>query len=322
MVDAIMLDRRETNDISIELSVLRLFAAQAGSVWPRAPLPASYRAPFAALSMLVPAPKLVQPLVRQLSQRLAAVMASMMIATGGDLPPAPTSAQFWLSVNVYDSRTGAGLEKVKIADSKGALLGFTQADGSLGQWVSSGSSQQLYVEREGYRQVRYVRFRGEDQITLALQPAPKPAPVEIPAPERAETKRPVQVPRAPFDLCPPRKVAQAQVKVPQSAVPASKEPQKPLKKAPMGTGGIYVVKPGDSLWRIAKRKLGDPLLWRRISKLNHLESTKWLLPGMKLRLPDPVPGKKSPRKKMPVVQDPNRREESDSPDLSLRHEEG
>lgn len=316
-----MLDRREANDISIELSVLRLFAAQAGTVWPRAPLPASYRAPFAALSMLVPAPKFVQPLVRQLSQRLAAVMASLMIATGGDLPTAPASAQFWLSVNVYDSRTGAGLDQVKIVDSKGAVLGFTQADGSLGQWVSSGSSQQLYVEREGYLQVRYRRFRGEDQITLALQPSPKPEPAQTPAPKRAETKKPVQPPSALFDLCPPRKVAQAQVKVPQSAVPSRKAPQKPSQGAPLATGGSYVVKRGDSLWRIAKRELGDALLWRRISKLNHLESTKWLMPGMKLRLPARLPGKKPLRKKVPVVQDPNRREESDFPDLSLRHEE-
>lgn len=321
-----MLDPRETNDISIELSVLRLFAAQAGTVWPRAPLPACYRAPFAALTMLAPAQRIVQPMMRQLSQRLAAVMASVMIATGGDLPPAPSSAQFWLSVSVYDSRTGLGLDKVKIVDSKGTVLGVTQADGSLGQWVSSGSSQQLYVEKEGYRRTRYVRFRGEDQITLALQPAPKPEPARTieptrtPAPKCPVAKKPIaQPPGAPFDLCPPCQAEPCKVKVAKAATPATRAVKKPLLRTQAATGKIYVVQPGDSLWRIAKRELGDPLLWRGISKLNHLDSTKWLMPGMKLRLPAPLPEKK-PRKKVPVAQDPNRREESDSPDWTLRHE--
>jgi hypothetical protein len=56
----------------------------------------------------------------------------------------------------------------------------------------------------------------------------------------------------------------------------------------------YVVRPGDTLWGIAKRELGDPLRWSEIYELNSgraepggrtLEDPHWIYPGWLLVLP-------------------------------------
>lgn len=51
----------------------------------------------------------------------------------------------------------------------------------------------------------------------------------------------------------------------------------------------YRVKRGDSLWWIAERQYGDPLVWPEISRANHLIDRDMLLVGMSLRLPDIAP---------------------------------
>ena len=52
-------------------------------------------------------------------------------------------------------------------------------------------------------------------------------------------------------------------------------------------GEYYVVKDGDSLWRIAEKKLGNGGRYTEISKLNAdvLEDEDDIVVGMRLRLP-------------------------------------
>lgn len=48
----------------------------------------------------------------------------------------------------------------------------------------------------------------------------------------------------------------------------------------------YVVRPNETLWRIARERLGDPRRWTEIAELNpHLADPDFLDPGMVLRLP-------------------------------------
>ncbi|HVA08061.1 MAG TPA: LysM peptidoglycan-binding domain-containing protein [Acidimicrobiales bacterium] len=57
---------------------------------------------------------------------------------------------------------------------------------------------------------------------------------------------------------------------------------------------VYVVRPGDTLWSIAERRLGSPMRWREIAALNRgveqgdgavLSTENWVLPGWELSLP-------------------------------------
>lgn len=52
------------------------------------------------------------------------------------------------------------------------------------------------------------------------------------------------------------------------------------------TAMIYVVRPGDTLWDIAKAKLGDATLYTRIIEMNGLPSGAVLSIGQELRLPE------------------------------------
>lgn len=62
----------------------------------------------------------------------------------------------------------------------------------------------------------------------------------------------------------------------------------------VGLGRSYVVQPGDTLWGIAARELGNPLEWRAIAQLNQgrpqadgraLTDDHWIYPGWILELP-------------------------------------
>lgn len=65
--------------------------------------------------------------------------------------------------------------------------------------------------------------------------------------------------------------------------------------APSGESGWVVVKPGDSLWLLAERHLGDALRWEDIFELNAgplpgggtLRDPNLVQPGWRLRLPSP-----------------------------------
>lgn len=51
------------------------------------------------------------------------------------------------------------------------------------------------------------------------------------------------------------------------------------------TGQEYTVKPGDSLWGIAQRELGNGDRYKEITEINGLDPDKYIYPGQKLKLP-------------------------------------
>jgi LysM repeat protein len=66
---------------------------------------------------------------------------------------------------------------------------------------------------------------------------------------------------------------------------------------------IYVVRPGDSLWKISKNFYNTPVLWPRLWKLNPaIDKPHWIYPGEVISLKRQVP-------KLPVVEfDPEKRD--------------
>jgi nucleoid-associated protein YgaU len=71
----------------------------------------------------------------------------------------------------------------------------------------------------------------------------------------------------------------------ESGAPAKRPARKPAGGA--ARARVYVVKPGDSLGKIAKSVYGSPARWRDIFKANKdtLADPDSIQPGMKLRLP-------------------------------------
>lgn len=52
-----------------------------------------------------------------------------------------------------------------------------------------------------------------------------------------------------------------------------------------GSGGITVVAPGDTLWGIASRELGDGSRWEELATLNQIADASLIQPGQMIRLP-------------------------------------
>lgn len=48
---------------------------------------------------------------------------------------------------------------------------------------------------------------------------------------------------------------------------------------------IYITKQGDSLWAIAYKEYGDPLIWRPIAEKNNINNPRYLEPGTELIIP-------------------------------------
>ena len=70
-----MPERQEAVDISIELAVMRLFAAQAAARWPRTSFPEAYRAAFSASSLLRSEPSTQPSTWRKMAIARAAMTA-------------------------------------------------------------------------------------------------------------------------------------------------------------------------------------------------------------------------------------------------------
>ena len=67
-----------------------------------------------------------------------------------------------------------------------------------------------------------------------------------------------------------------------------KPAQNPTSKGTMGQK-VYIVKPGDTLDRIAYEELGDSGLWREIADNNTLNNPMDLKPGLPLAIPSTLP---------------------------------
>ena len=72
---------------------------------------------------------------------------------------------------------------------------------------------------------------------------------------------------------------------PEAAEEAAAEAVEEAPAKAESTGGTYVVKAGDSLWKIAKAALGDATRWTEIAKLNGLTKGSVLALGQELKLP-------------------------------------
>jgi hypothetical protein len=59
---------------------------------------------------------------------------------------------------------------------------------------------------------------------------------------------------------------------------------------PVAPAKSHTVKPGDTLWDIARQYLSDPFLWPEVYRLNTaiVEDPHWIFPGEVLALPDPA----------------------------------
>lgn len=53
---------------------------------------------------------------------------------------------------------------------------------------------------------------------------------------------------------------------------------------------VYVVQPGDSLSKIAKKELGDASRWPEIAELNKIKDPNLIRPGQKLKMAAELPG--------------------------------
>ena len=64
-------------------------------------------------------------------------------------------------------------------------------------------------------------------------------------------------------------------------------PSSSVTKRPRAAGEVYVVQEGDSLWRIAERRLGNGARYQEIARLNEdaLADADSVYPGLRLRLP-------------------------------------
>lgn len=66
-------------------------------------------------------------------------------------------------------------------------------------------------------------------------------------------------------------------------------PARPAPTAGPPTGRVYVVRPGDTLSRIAAKEMGSASLWRRLGEANNIRDPRSLRPGQRLRIPHVSP---------------------------------
>ena len=65
-------------------------------------------------------------------------------------------------------------------------------------------------------------------------------------------------------------------------------PYDPPQEFPEGTE-VYTILPGDTLWDLAKKNLGDPFLWPQIWEQNkYITDAHWIYPGDPLIMPKPM----------------------------------
>lgn len=75
-------------------------------------------------------------------------------------------------------------------------------------------------------------------------------------------------------------------------------PSKAPTEAATSSPGVYVTKPGEGLWQIAARELGNGARWTEIADLNHelIPNPHHLSPGISIRLPERTASEQRPPK--------------------------
>jgi nucleoid-associated protein YgaU len=71
---------------------------------------------------------------------------------------------------------------------------------------------------------------------------------------------------------------------PEASTPATVNPP-PINPPPMAGGNTYVVKPHDTLWKIAKEQLGNGKRWTEIKALNPEIQGNAIKTGQTLKMP-------------------------------------
>lgn len=307
-------------DLSPELSCLELLAARPWPFWRRHWLPLSH----ASILTSFPLWEASAPRRSRTPAAAAWVVAALLTSAPMSAPPPvapPAAVQAWTYLVVYDARTGAGIADARVLDRRGQLLGVTGTDGTCNMLTELRDVDLLFVEREGYRRATYRRSGEQapyEQIAMLpaprsaatprptrppVVPVPTPVPTVVPTPRPTPvpTPRPTAVPTAvPTPLPTPRPTPLPTTR----PTPAPSQPPRPaptrrstvLPRAQDGQLGMrYVVRPGDSLWVIARRELGSAIRWASIFRANQtrLERTNVLRPGQTIWLPLPagmVPG--------------------------------
>jgi len=127
---------------------------------------------------------------------------------------------------------------------------------------------------------RYRIEKAASEGAAAAKKAPAPFRIELPSSTFAEPKRPVAALRAPSSAARPVPVAPTH----RSAAPSRMSPFSPRPTTPSSTSLAppvnpstlvpsrelqqLQVRPGDSLWRMARRYLGDGARWHELLSLN------------------------------------------------------
>jgi nucleoid-associated protein YgaU len=132
------------------------------------------------------------------------------------------------------------------------------------------------------------RYRKEkaarEAEAAAAKKVPAPFRIELPSNTFAEPKRPVAPLRAPSSAARPVPVAPSSAPPQRSAAPSRMSPFSPRPTMPSPTSPAppvnpatlvpsrefqqLQVRPGDSLWRMARRNLGDGARWQELLSLN------------------------------------------------------
>ncbi len=115
------------------------------------------------------------------------------------------------------------------------------------------------------------RYRKEkaacEAEAAAAKKVPAPFRIELPSNTFAEPKRPVAPLRAPSSAAPSRMSPFS----PRPTMPSPTSPAPPVNPSTLVPGREFQqlqVRPGDSLWRMARRYLGDGARWQELLSLN------------------------------------------------------
>jgi LysM repeat protein len=81
---------------------------------------------------------------------------------------------------------------------------------------------------------------------------------------------------------------------------STKSDEKSTKSEAKKSTEVYVVRPGDSLWAIAERYLGDGNRYLELARYNHISNPSLLRTGQRIR----IPGAVTPKKKKKVEEPP------------------